>query len=313
MVWLATKTLQRINESIAVDGGNAFRRNLGLVMPHLGDAYDDKSDDVRSHLGASVIGNACARAVAFGWRWATKKAPRGRKGEPKVDAHSRMLRLWNRGHLEEGRFIAMLLTAGVGVYQQDANGKQFRISDLGGHYGGSGDGMLYGVPDLPNGVWCLNECKTHSDDSFSKLKKEGVQKSKPEHYIQMQTYLSKFGLLYALYMAVNKNDDELYAEIVQFDGAVDAQFTERAKLIVFGDKLPERMRGASPGFFQCKYMCDHVGVCFGPEKPVISCRSCQHGFAMPDGTWQCAKHTVTLTKAHQIAACGDYKLSEVFK
>ena len=38
-----------------------------------------------------------------------------------------MLRLFNRGHIEEARFIAMLLTIGMPVYQQDAEGKQFRI------------------------------------------------------------------------------------------------------------------------------------------------------------------------------------------
>lgn len=299
---------------MAADNGNTYRRNLGLVLPHLGDAYRDDEDvnGQRTHLGASIIGQECERAAAYSFRWATRARPRGRKGEDPVDAHARMLRIWNRGHLEEGRFIAMLLTAGIQVYQQDANGNQFRVSSLGGHYGGAGDGILYGVPDLP-GMWSLGEYKTHSDESFTKLVKSGVRVSKPEHYVQMTTYMGRFGILYTLYLAVNKDTDHLYAEIVQYDGPIDEQFTERARRIVFGSVFPKRIRGASPGFHTCKYLCDHTRVCFGPDKPVMSCRTCQHGFAMPDGTWQCALDTRTLNKAEQIAGCGRYKLSTIFK
>lgn len=311
--WIATKTLAAIDEAICADGGNAYRRILGQVMPHITDAYAEAKDSYRTHLGASVLGGKCARAAAYGWRWALRKKPRGKKHEPAKKAESRMLRLWNRGHMEEGRFIAMLLACGVSVYQQDAEGKQYKISNYGGHFSGSGDGILVGVPDLPAGVPCLAEFKTHGDKSFEELKDNGVAVAKHEHYVQMQEYMHHMGLLYALYVAVNKNTDELYAEIVSYDRPVAETFLERAKAIIFEQELPKRINGASPGFFHCKYMCDYPDVCFSTVKPDRNCRTCQHGFAMPDGTWQCAMRGETLDKEAQLRGCDQYRMNAAFK
>jgi len=312
VVWLAQLTKQAIDAAIAADGGNAYRQNLGRVIPHIGDAYRSDESEYRSHLGASVIGGDCARAVAYGYRWAHKRPPRGKKGEDPVVAHSRMVRLWNRGHLEEARFIAMLLTAGIQVIQQDENGAQYRFSALGGHYSGSGDGFLLGVPDLPPGVPCLGEFKTHSEKSYDELVKKGVRLAKRTHYVQMQTYMGKFGLQYALYIAVNKNNDMFYCEIVMYEGETDKVYMERARRIIYDPGLPERLRNASPGLHTCKYMCDFPLVCFGTEKPDRNCRTCANGFAMPDGTWQCAPRNHTLSKEEQIAGCAAYTLSKDF-
>lgn len=306
--WIATKTLEAIDAAVCADGGKAYRHYLRIVMPHIGDAYSQEDDDYRSHLGASVIGGKCARAVAYGWRWALRKKPRGKKAEPKQKAESRMRRLWNRGHMEEARFIALLLSAGIAVYQQDASGKQYRLASFGGHFSGSGDGFLLGVPDLPAGVPCLGEFKTHSDDSFDSMVADGVEKAKPEHYVQMQEYMHHFGLLYALYVAVNKNDDRLYAEIVTYDRKVADEFLERARKIIFDKALPPRIRGASPGFFQCKHLCDYNEICFATIKPDRNCRTCQHGFAMPDGTWQCAARSETRDKEAQKRGCDQYRI-----
>jgi hypothetical protein len=242
-----------------------------------------------------------------------KKVVRGKKGEPQKKAESRMRRLWNRGHLEEGRFIALLLMIGVQVYQQDEHGKQFKISNFGGHFSGSGDGILLNVPDLPAGVPALGEFKTHGDDSFEKLKDSGVKESKPEHYAQMQEYMHHFGLLYALYVAINKNTEELYAEIVMYDRPVAEHFLERAKYIIFTDNTPDRIRSASPSFFTCKYMCDYTDVCYSTVPVDRNCRTCKHGFAMPDGTWQCALYTRTLDKEAQLAGCNSYTLDAALK
>jgi hypothetical protein len=286
-VWIAEKTLAQINETIVADGGNSFRHWQGRTLPHIGDAYrDDDDNGPRKHLGASVIGQACERAIYYGHRWAPKRAPSGYKGEDSIAAHARIQRLWNRGHLEEGRFIALLLMIGAQVYQQDANGDQFRISYFGGHFGGSGDGFAVGIPDLPPGVPCGIEAKTHGEKSFEKLKADGVEIAKPEHFAQMQIYMGGFGMLYCLYMAVNKNNDELHFEIVSYRGEVDEYFRRRAERLIFTHTVPDRLRGASPGYFRCKF-CDFADVCFGAVKVARNCRTCAHVEALPDGTWVC--------------------------
>ena len=302
MVQLAIKTLQAIDANIAADQGASFRVALGTVIPHMGDAYRGKDDSpFRSHMGASMIGGECGRAIWYGFRWATVPT-----------FPSRVLRLFNRGHLEEARFIAMLLAIGCQVYQQDANGNQFRISDVGGHFGGSGDGVAIGIPDVPTGVPCLLEFKTHNDKSFEKLVKEGVRASKFEHYVQMNTYMRKMGLAVALYMAVNKNNDDIYAEIVTLDSITADKFIERGRNLVLSREAPIKVSN-SPGWFACKW-CDHRPVCHLKAAPARNCRTCSAAEPAEDGAWYCLhpKNPVSgapmvLTKAKQLEACPLYE------
>ena len=293
-VTLAKKTLAAIDAALEKDQGAAYRQNLEKVIPHIGDAYrGEEENPFRTHLGASVIGRECGREIWYGFRWTTL---------PKFPG--RILRLFNRGHLEEARFIALLLTIGVQVFQQDENGKQFRISDAGGHFGGSGDGVAIGLPDLPTGLPCLLEFKTHNDKSFVKLVKEGVRSAKFEHYVQMQTYMRKMQLTMAMYGAVNKNDDSLHLELVQLDTATGDQFLDRGRTIALMREAPKRI-SESPGWFACSW-CDHKAVCHKGASPVKTCRSCRYVEPMADGTWCCHKHEKTRSTEEQLKACDDY-------
>jgi hypothetical protein len=299
-IHLATHTMQLIDLMQEADQGAAFRVALGQVMPAIKDAYRGADPDggFRSHLGASVIGKKCARSIWYGWRWAKK---------PKFSA--RILRLFNRGHSEEARFIASLLSIGCQVYQQDANGNQYRISDFGGHYGGSGDGVVIGIPDLPAGVPCLAEFKTHGEKSFLKLKKEGVQVSKPEHYVQMTTYMAKMNLPYALYGAVNKNTDEYYMEIVVSNTYVSDEYTDRARTIIFMKQAPPQLPNASPGLYDCKY-CDQIDICHYNAPMAHNCRTCMWAEPQMDGTWECASQQRRLGMTFNSLGAVDYLPNE---
>lgn len=294
----AVKTLQAIEDAIRADQGAAYRQYLGRVLPHIGDAYRGHDDPFRTHLGASVIGQECGRAIWYGFHWATVPQFGGR-----------LLRLFNRGHLEEGRFIAALLTIGVQIYQQDENGKQFRISDVGGHFGGSGDGVAIGIPDLPPGTPCLLEFKTHNDKSFKKLVTEGVRGAKFEHYVQMQTYMRKMGLAVALYGAVNKNDDDFHFEIVTLDTATADQFSDRARTIIMMKQAPAKIN-ESPGWFACQW-CDHKPVCHLNKPPARNCRTCRNSEAREDGNWYCTNpgaDPTPLSKELQLTGCNAYEV-----
>lgn len=314
-IYIANKTLAAIERSLYKDQGASFRKWEGRVLPHIGDAYNDKEEDFRSHMGASLIGGDCARAVWYGWRWATKKRFGGR-----------MLRLFNRGHLEEGRFIALLLMIGARVIQQDENGNQFRISGAGGHFGGSGDGKAVNLPDVAPGQTVLLEFKTHGEKSFAKLagpgwskylediyagrqgmfNGEGVKAAKPQHYVQMQVYMQKMGVPVTLYAAVNKNTDEIYMEMVLLDSETADAYLDLSDKLVAMPKPPAKLRGASPGYYKCK-MCDHKGVCFGTSAPAKNCRTCE--FASPvmnNGEWKCQRDGSILSKEKQLVGCENY-------
>lgn len=300
MIQIATRTLAAIEDTIFNDQGAAFREAQGRIIPHMKDAYRGKDEDngFRNHLGASVIGKECARHIWYGFRWVRK---------PLFGA--RMLRLFNRGHLEEARFLAMLLSIGCKVYQQDANGNQFRISELGGHLGGSGDGVIVGLPDLLPGTPCLAEFKTHGEKSFIKLEKEGVRVAKFEHYVQMQVYMRKMNLSYALYGAVNKNTDALYMEIILLDPDFADQFLDRGRQIIMMKVAPAKIHNASPGLFTCRY-CDHIDICHKGAPMDRNCRTCMYSEAREDGKWICnsverllVTQDTILTKEIQLVGC----------
>lgn len=292
-MYLASKTIKTINDRLEEDQGASYRKWLGIVLPHIGDAYKEDSFPFRPHLGASGLGEDCARKIWYSFRWV--KLPQ---------FEGRMLRLFNRGHLEEGRMIALLLMIGVKVYQQDSDGKQFRINSAGGHVGGSGDGVAVGVPDLPE-VPMLLEFKTSGDKSFIDLQKNGVKSSKFIHFVQMQIYMLKMSLSYALYISVNKNTDELHAEIILADNMLAEQFLNRGDKLAFMDIPPNRISN-SPGWFACRY-CDYKSICHDKVEPHRNCRTCINSFPETDGTWRCSINPgIVLSKDDQLKGCKDW-------
>lgn len=307
--------MRAIDGAIAADQGASFRGWLGRVLPHIGDAYRDKEEGFRGHMGASILGEECGRAIWYNFRWATKSSFDGR-----------ILRLFNRGHLEEGRIIAQLLMIGMQVWQQDENGKQFRISWADGHAGGSGDGLVLGIPDVPD-VLNVLECKTHGEKSFIELAGKlpdwrnyilgkgpftgkGVKACKPEHYIQMQLYMRRMGHTMALYIAVCKNTDDQYMELITLQPEMADQYADRGEKLVWMEKAPSRINN-SPGFFKCRF-CDHRPVCHLKAAVAVNCRSCQFVKPIKEGKWFCNKHKVELPDAKQQVGCPDWHRNEEF-
>lgn len=297
---LATKTLHKIDRMLEADQGAAFRGWLGKVIGHVGDAYRTDEDGHRGHMGASMIGGECARAIWYAFRWATKSSFPGR-----------ILRLFNRGHLEEARFIALLLMIGCDVYQQDENGNQFRISHAEGHFGGSGDGVAIGIPDLPEGTAALCEFKTSGDKPFQEMKNKGLRDAKFEHYVQMNLYMHKMGLAVGLYLVVNKNTDELYGEIVQLDSAIAEQFLQRGERLVWMEKAPQRI-SESPGFWKCRF-CAHHPVCHLNQAPHRNCRTCKYSRPVANKEWVCTLDDIVIDREDQLKGCSNYTLQESFE
>jgi hypothetical protein len=118
----------------------------------------DASDGFRSHLGASLIGKECERALWYDFRWVTRSKHPGR-----------LLRLFETGQLEEARLVLNLRRTGATVLEVDPEtGRQFRVQAHGGHFGGSLDGVAINLLEAPK-VWHVLEFKTHSNKSFGDL------------------------------------------------------------------------------------------------------------------------------------------------
>jgi len=246
---------------------------MGIVLDAIDDALVKAQEkEPRYHMGASSIGDKCGRKIWYDFRWVTQTLHCGQ-----------LLRLFNRGHLEEDRFVGWLRAAGATVWQHDpATGKQYQFFGYKGHFGGEADGVAEGI--IPGGPYLL-EFKTHNDDSFKSLVRNGVEIDKEMHYIQMQIYMGAFGLDRALYLAINKNNDAIHDEVVKFNRQVYDKYTNRAQLLIDAPEPPPRI-SRDPSWWECKF-CNHHSVCHTSAAPLVNCRTCAHSTPVHNGKWVC--------------------------
>ena len=195
------------------------------------------------------------------------------------------MRLFERGHLEEDRFVGWLKSAGISVWQNDPEtGRQFRFKGYKGHYAGEIDGVGNGIIPGPY----LLEFKTHNDKSFKDIQANKVEMSKPMHYVQMQMYMGQYQLPRALYLAINKNNDELYEEVVEFNQAVYDKHLARAAYLIDAPEPPPKM-STNPSWFACKW-CSYYRICHFGEAKLKNCRTCIHSTPVENSQWQCEKN-----------------------
>jgi hypothetical protein len=288
------------------------RKKLVLQMHEDIDAFckAEFEEDPRTHLGASIIGHDCKAYAWNTFRWLRFEKFSGQ-----------MLRLFNRGHLEEARFVRWLQGIGFEVRELDPETqKQFRIVGCKGHFGGSLDAMMkaperYNIP-AEYIIW-LGEFKTHNEKSFAKLAGKkgdtslprsggaGVQSSKPQHYRQMCSYGRAYGFHYGLYCAVNKDTDELYFEIVPLDYRQADDLFRKAEGIVFSQIQPAKI-AQTEAFFDCKY-CQYAGICHRGEVPTKNCRSCIHAMPVDNGEWRCQFYDNIIPKDFIAKGCDNWK------
>jgi len=249
--------------------------------------------DFRNHLGASTIGKPCRRKAWLSFRWAFLEEFEGR-----------MLRLFNRGHLEEPRFVALLSLMGFDVRERDPEtGKQYRISAHNGHFGGSADAMMLAPSHYGITAPILGEFKTHNDNQFKKLKAKGVHISHPEHPAQTSCYGDGLGVDWTLYMGVNKNDDALHFEWLKTDRHLSTMMLNKASEVIYSQE-PLPMISTHPSFDECK-KCAAAGICHFKRPPLRNCRTCRHAFPAPDAQWYCSKHNGIIPEEVIRQTCGD--------
>lgn len=252
--------------------------------------YESKPQEHRPHMGASLIGHNCDRYIWLTWRWALKPEFKGR-----------ILRLFDTGKREESRLIEELRGIGATVWDVDPDsGDQWRVSACNGHFGGSLDGVAKGLPEAPKSPAVL-EFKTHGEKSFNELLKKKVQGAKPQHYDQMTVYMGLMEIERALYMAVNKNTDDVYCEWVHFDKDRYAQLIARAQRLIESTTPPYRL-STDPEFFECKW-CSMWKHCHGGMAAEPNCRTCTHSSPVEAGEWRCEKHSKVLDYKAQTQGC----------
>ena len=255
--------------------------------------HEAQAEVPRPHLGASTLGHACDRWLWLSFRWAVQPTFPGR-----------ILRLFRRGHQEEPNIISDLRAIGMDVRQTTG---QHRV-DFGGHVAGSLDAIIdSGVPGAPK-TKHVAEFKTHSKKSFDSLVKDGVEKSKPEHFVQMQAYMAGTGLDRALYLAVCKDDDRIHTERVKLDKEVASKAIARGHRIALTDRMPEPISADPASWYQCKF-CEASQFCaYTKTTKHVNCRTCAMATPLSDSTWHCAKWDDVIPLDTQRTGCEGHVL-----
>lgn len=251
-------------------------------------AYEAAAESWDS-LGISVgeANDACDRSLWYAFRWALP-----------VEKHpGKLLRLFATGNIEEERLVADLESIGVEVY-----GQQDRIRLASGHVRGKADGKGVGIPEASVAVHLL-EFKSSNAKGYKEIQKKKCKEAKPLHYGQCQLGMHAFGLTRCLYLVVNKDDDDLYSERIEYDAEFTLRLLARLERIINSPEPPSRISD-NPEFFGCMF-CRKKDVCHHGEWPRSTCRSCIH--ATPemggDGHWSCARFSKPLSFDEQKLGC----------
>lgn len=252
-------------------------------------------------ISISALGSDCDRAIWYDFRWGS--APEVMTGQK--------LRRFETGNIEETRLLNDLRRISKDVEVIDVNpetGRQFKVYSVGGHVRGKLDGLVTGIPEAPKTQHVV-EAKSHNDKSYKELVKKGLKVAKPGHYRQCLYYLGETGLTRCLYLAVNKNTDEVYSERVEFDPVAFMVLKARLERIIESARAPSRI-AEDPAKWPC-IMCKHKDVCFSDKFGRNHCRTCISSTPVVvegsnDATWTCNRHGKTLTVDEQRAGCGSH-------
>lgn len=310
------------------------------------DEYCEKKfdDGFRWHLGASLIGHECKRYLFYVFRWCFKENfdgrmqrlfNRGHREEERfiewlegigftvyVDDWSNWSLYW---HNESDSYFIdkkdIDLHAGgydlVDVTDNETHRKiakamgvkfkQYRISEVNGHFGGSLDGIAvaperYGLKEP-----LLLEFKTNGTGAgYTKLVNSGIQLAKPVHFSQMSTYGTNpaYGFKYGLYLNTNKNDDDIHVEIVFLNEELGKQNIVKAEKIIFSETPPPRL-SENPTFHKCQY-CAAKDICHTGALVNRNCRSCKFSKPVENAEFYCTIHNGIIPRDYIMTTCDKY-------
>jgi hypothetical protein len=242
-------------------------------------------------INVGELGGECDRALYYSFRWCSP-----------LEVHNgSQLRLFATGNIEEDRLVADLERAGIQVF-----GMQERIRFVSGHVRGKIDGKAIGLPESPK-TEHLVEFKSSNHKNFVPYTKgKTCKEHKPLHYVQCQLGMHGLGLTRCLYLVVNKNDDTLYSERIEYDAEFCIRILAKAERIVNAQEPPARI-SEKPDYYACGF-CRHAVVCHYEGFPRTTCRSCISSTPEMggDAAWSCDLHNKPLSFDEQKRGCGDH-------
>jgi hypothetical protein len=216
---------------------------------------ESSTREKRRYLGASRLGVACERALQFEYADAPV--------DPGAEFPGRTLRIFDVGHALEELAIRWLRLAGIDLHTRRKDGGQFGFSVANGRIQGHVDGVIADAPaDLGLTFPTLWEFKTMNDRNWKACVKSGVAVSKPVYAAQVAIYQAYMEPAIpgisdnpALFTAINKDTQELWFELVPFDGGLAQRMSDRAVRVIQATEAGELLAriATDSSYYECKY------------------------------------------------------------
>jgi hypothetical protein len=237
---------------------NFNRTSLGLeaVNVAVNDAIERaaaaKAELPRPYLGASIVGDGCARKIQYDW-WCAPALP------------ARVRNIFDRGHYFEDVARRHLIAAGF----KFAPPEVLAFSAADGLLRGHADGIIIAGPNPLDGVLFsypfLWECKALNAKNWRAIERDGLEKTFPKYAAQValyQAYLDKTNP--ALFTAVNADTCELLHFWVPFSAERAQEASDRAVAIIEATRASELLPRAydNPDDWRCR-VCPHRVRCWG--------------------------------------------------
>lgn len=242
----------------------------------------------RPYLGMSEIGRSCARALWYGFRWASARA---------FDAAT--LRRFEDGHRSEDIMADRLRAVPeIALHTEDPrypDHGQIACVDHAGHFRGHLDGVIAGLlqaPSTPH-VWehkATNEQKQAKLESLKREvgEKQALAKWDAAYYAQHVLYMCYQDLKRGYLTCDSPGSRKTVSVRTDADPEHAQQMIDKAERIIFADAPPPRISDR-PDWYECRW-CSHHGICHDRAIPVATCRTCAHSTPERDGDgrWSCA-------------------------
>jgi hypothetical protein len=199
----------------------------------------------RDYLGASRIGEPCARRLCFELS--------GTAADDGADHAGRTLRIFEAGHILEELSARWLRAAGFDLRTRRRDGEQFGFEIAQGRIRGHIDGVI--INGLTLGLpWpILWEHKSANAKSWSQCVKSGLEKWNTVYWGQVHLYMAYMDLEHCLFTVVNKDSLELHHQLIIYQPAVAQALSDKAVAVIraaaAGELLPRISDDAD--FFIC--------------------------------------------------------------
>lgn len=256
---------------------------LQIRPPDLSDKINDainaglierrKREPKRTYLGASRLGEPCARKLCYEYA--------GTPPDPGRELTGLNLRIFDAGHALEdyaaeqfdapdkpvwdALAIRWFKDAGFDLVTRDQRDttKQIGFSVLDGKMRGHTDGVFVKSPIPEILTPCGWEHKGIKAKNWNKFRKHGVKVASGVYFDQIQCYMAYLDLPRYLFTVTNKDTCEMYHELIEFDAARAQRISDRGLEViraVEGGYLLDRVAN-NKDFYLCKF-CDWRQRCW---------------------------------------------------